>query len=307
MTKAIAFHEYGTADVLLPVDLDVPAPGPGQVRVEVRAVGVNPLDHKVRNGEMDGIFPITFPAVPGYELAGVVAEVGEGVTEFAPGDEVFGALMGGGYAEHALVEAALLARKPATLDWAQAAGIPVAAETAERVLDILGVREGETLLVHGASGGVGTLLLQFARARGITVVGTASEANHDYLRELGAIPVTYGEGLAERVRAAAPGGRVDRALDASGRDGEVALSVELTGDAQRVVSIADFGAANHGVHFSGIEDGPRHRQAYAAVLALHDAGELRLPLHQVLPLAEAAEAQRISEQGHLRGKIVLAV
>ncbi|WP_031070189.1 NADP-dependent oxidoreductase [Streptomyces sp. NRRL WC-3742] len=307
MTKAIAFPEYGGPDVLRPVDLDLPAPGPGQVRVEVRAVGVNPLDHKLRSGELDGFFPVTFPAVPGYELSGVVAEVGEGVTEFAPGDEVFGALMGGGYAQHALVEASWLAPKPATLSWEEAAGIPVAGETAERVLGILGAKAGETLLVHGASGGVGTLLLQFARARGITVVGTASEANHAYLRELGAIPVTYGEGLAERVRAAAPGGRVDRALDASGRGGELALSVELTGDAQRVLSIANPAAPAEGVRFTGAEDEPQHRRAYAAALALHEAGTLRLPLHRVLPLAEAAEAHRISEEGHVRGKIVLTV
>ncbi|MFD8750353.1 NADP-dependent oxidoreductase [Kitasatospora sp. NPDC059577] len=309
MTKAIAFHEYGGADVLRPIDIELPAPGPGQVRVAVRTVGVNPLDHKVRSGAMAGLFPVAFPAVNGYELAGVVEALGEGVTGFAPGDEVFGAVMGGGYAEHALVPAAMLARKPASLGWEEAAAIPVAAETAERALDVLGVRAGETLLVHGAAGGVGTVLLQFARARGITVIGTASEANHDHLRELGAIPVTYGEGLAERVRAAAPGG-VDRALDAAGQGGVLPLSVELTGSADRVLTIADFvGAEQYGVRFTGGADGVEfhHRRAYAAAIALHEAGTLRLPLHRVFPLAEAAEAQRVSEQGHLRGKIVLTV
>ncbi|MFD9686119.1 NADP-dependent oxidoreductase [Kitasatospora sp. NPDC059088] len=308
MTKAIAFPRYGDADVLRPIELDLPAPGPGQVRVAVRAVGVNPLDHKVRSGAFDGIIPVTFPAVPGYEVAGVVEAVGAEVTAFAPGDEVFGALMGGGYAEHALLDADQVVAKPATLSWEEAAAIPVAAETAERVLDILGVRSGETLLVHGAAGAVGTLLLQFARARGITVVGTASEANHAYLRELGAIPVTYGEGLAERVRAAAPGG-VDRVLDAAGK-GVLPLSVELAGSAERVLTIADIpGAQEHGIRFSGGAEGGEsyHGRAFAAALALHRAGTLRLPLHRVLPLAEAAQAHRISEDGHVRGKIVLTV
>ncbi|MER7765437.1 NADP-dependent oxidoreductase [Kitasatospora sp. NPDC096140] len=308
MTKAIAFHEYGGADVLRPIDIELPAPGPGQVRVAVRTVGVNPLDHKVRSGAMADFFPVVFPAVNGYEVAGVVETVGEGVSGFAPGDEVFGAVMGGGYAEHVLVPAEMLGHKPASLGWEEAAAIPVAAETAERALDILGARSGETLLVHGAAGGVGTVLLQFARARGITVIGTASEANHDHLRELGAIPVTYGEGLAERVRKAAPGG-VDRALDAVGQGGVLPLSIELTGGADRVLTIADFaGAQQYGVRVSGGGEVEFHHQrAYAAALALHEAGTLRLPLHRVFPLAEAAEAQRVSERGHLRGKIVLTV
>ncbi|MFJ6381621.1 NADP-dependent oxidoreductase [Kitasatospora sp. NPDC092039] len=309
MTKAIAFHEFGGADLLRPIDIELPAPGPGQVRVAVRAVGVNPLDHKLRTGELAAYFPVAFPYVPGFELSGVVEAVGTEVSGFAPGDEVFGALMGGGYAEHALVDAETLAHKPATLGWAEAAAIAVGAETSERALDVLGVRSGETLLVHGAGGGVGTVLLQLARARGITVVGTASESNHAHLRELGAIPVTYGEGLAERVRAAAPGG-VDRVLDVAGRDGVLPLSIELTGSADRVLTITDIqGAEEHGVRFTGGAEGVEsyHQRAYAAALALHEAGTLRLPLHRVLPLAEAAEAQRISEQGHLRGKIVLTV
>ncbi|MFI9321711.1 NADP-dependent oxidoreductase [Kitasatospora aureofaciens] len=309
MTKAIAFPRYGGADVLRTIDIELPAPGPGQVRVAVRAVGVNPIDRKQRSGELHALFPAVFPAVPGYEVSGVVEAVGAEVTGFAPGDEVFGGLMGGGYAEHALLDADMLAHKPATLGWEEAAAIPVAAETSERVLDVLGVRPGETLLVHGAAGGVGTVLLQFARARGITVIGTASEANHTYLRELGAIPVTYGEGLAERVRAAAPDG-VDRALDAVGKGDVLPLSIELTGSAERVLTIADFAnAAQYGVRFDGSTDKAEayHRRAFAAALALHEAGDLRLPLHRVLPLAEAAEAHRISEQGHLQGKIVLTV
>ncbi|KDN86250.1 NADP-dependent oxidoreductase [Kitasatospora cheerisanensis] len=308
MTKAIAFNQYGGPDVLGPIDLDLPEPGPRQVRVAVRAVGVNPLDHKVRSGVMQDFFPLVFPAVPGYEVAGTVEAVGAEVSGFAPGDAVFGAVMGGGYAEHALVDVELLAHKPAGLSWEEAAAIPTAAETAERALGLLGVRPGETLLVHGAAGGVGTLLLQFARARGITVVGTASEGNHAYLRELGAIPVTYGEGLAERVRAAAPGG-VDRALDAAGKGEELAVSVELTGSADRVLTITSpVAGAEHGVRFTGGSEVEHyHQRAFAAALALHADGSLVLPLHRVLPLAEAAEAHRISEHGHLRGKVVLTV
>ncbi|MFF1903564.1 NADP-dependent oxidoreductase [Kitasatospora sp. NPDC058218] len=308
MTKAIAFSAFGGTDVLHPVEIDPPAPGPGQVRVAVRAAGVNPVDHKLRSGAMTGLFPVTFPHVTGFEVAGVVEAVGEGATEWAPGDEVFGPTGGGGYAEHVLVDAGNLARKPAALGWEQAAAIPVAAETSWRALDLLGVESGRTLLVHGAAGGVGTVLLQFARSRGIRVIGTAREANHAYLRALGAIPVTYGDGLAERVRAVAPDG-VDRVLDAAGQGDVLPLSIELAGGAEHVLTIADFeGAARYGVRVSaGAETVHHHGPALAAALALYEEGTLHLPLHRVFPLEEAAQAHRLSEQGHVRGKVVLTV
>ncbi|MFG3052100.1 NADP-dependent oxidoreductase [Kitasatospora sp. NPDC048239] len=308
MTKAIGYTGYGSADVLHPIVIDLPAPGPGQVRIAVRTVGVNPVDHKVRSGGMTALIPVEFPYVPGYEAAGVVEAVGEGVTDVRPGEEVFGRTVAGAYAEHALLGTTELARRPATLSWEEAAAIPVAAETAWRALDLLGVQSGQTLLVHGAAGGVGTVLLQFARARGIRVIGTASEANHARLRELGAIPVTYGDGLAERVRAAAPEG-VDRALDAAGQGGVLPLSIELTGGAENVLTISDWvGSAEYGVRFSGGREVVHYsRPALDAALELHAAGTLRLPLHRVLPLAEAAEAHRVSEQGHVRGKVVLVV
>ncbi|MER5354578.1 NADP-dependent oxidoreductase [Kitasatospora sp. NPDC002551] len=305
--KAIGFSEFGGVDVLRPIGIELPAPGPGQVRITVRAVGVNPLDHKVRSGSLTALFPVAFPAVPGYEVAGVVESVGPDVTEWRAGDEVLGAVHGGGYAEYVLARADRLVRKPAALGWAQAAAVPAAAETAWRSLDLLGAEPGHTLLVHGAAGGVGTLLLQFARARGIRVIGTASEANHAYLRELGAVPVTYGAGLAERVRALAPGG-VDRVLDAAGT-GVLPLSVELAGGAERVLTIADWqGAEQHGVRFTGGEATATYdRPALHGALGLFAAGALTLPLHRVLPLAQAAEAQAESARGHLRGKIVLIV
>ncbi len=182
----------------------------------------------------------------------------------------------------------------------------MAAETAWRSLDLLGIEPGRTLLVHGAAGGVGTLVLQFARSRGIRVIGTASEANHPYLRELGAVPVVYGEGLAERVRAAAPEG-VDRVLDLVGA-GVLPLSIELAGGAEHVLTIADWSAASHGVRFTaGDEPTDYLRPALEGALALAAEGGLNLPLHRVLPLAEVAEAQRESERGHVRGKIVLTV
>ncbi|MGV9265978.1 NADP-dependent oxidoreductase [Kitasatospora sp. NPDC003701] len=309
MTKAIGFSAFGGADVLHPIEIDLPAPGPGQVRVAVRTAGVNPVDHKLRSGAMAELFPVTFPHVTGYELAGVVEAVGAGVTRWAPGDEVLGPTDGGGgYAEHALLDAGKVVRKPAALGWEQAAAIPVAAETAWRSLALLDVERGGTLLVHGAAGGVGTVLLQFARSRGIRVIGTASESNHARLRALGAIPVTYGDGLAERVRAVAPDG-VDRVLDAAGQGDVLPLSIELVGGAGRVLTIADWaGAAEHGVRFSGgSETVHHHGPALAAALALYEEGTLDLPLHEVFPLAEAAQAHRVSEAGHVRGKIVLAV
>ncbi|MDJ0341471.1 NADP-dependent oxidoreductase [Streptomyces sp. H10-C2] len=306
MTKAIAFTAFGDADVLRPTDIEVPAPGPGQVRLAVRAAGVNPLDFKIRSGWMTEVFPVRLPHVPGLEASGTVEAVGEGVTGLAVGDEVFGPV-NGAYAEQLVAGADRLAVKPASLSWEEAAALPVAGETAWRALELLNLTAGETLLIHGAAGGVGTLAVQFAVARGARVIGTASEAGHEYLRSLGAIPVTYGEGLAERVRALTDG-RVDAVLDASGRD-VLGVSVELAGGPERVVTIADApGAPAHQVRFSGGGPGEdRTADALANALALHAAGSLRLRIHRTYPLGDAAEAHRASEHGHLTGKIVLTV
>ena len=212
--QGIQFSQFGGPEVLELVELPDPEPGPGQIRVVVRAAGVNPIDWKVRSGAMGG----DLPKRTGQEVAGVVDRLGDGVTGVAVGDAVFGgAAGGGGAAELALLEN--YARVPASLDFVGAAALPVAVETAVRTLDVLGVTGGQTLVINGASGSVGIAAVQCARARGARVIGTASESNHDYLREFGAEPTTYGDGLVERVRALA-GGRdpvVDRALDASGR------------------------------------------------------------------------------------------
>ncbi|MEV4436894.1 NADP-dependent oxidoreductase [Streptomyces sp. NPDC049585] len=306
--KAISFSSYGPADVLRPVEVPLPAPGPGQVRIAVRCAGVNPLDHKLRSGAMAGTFPLELPHIPGVEASGLVEAVGEGVTQVRAGDAVFGRTVTGAYAEQALAREDQVVVKPVSLAWEEAAALPVAAETARRVMELLDLGDGETLLVHGAAGGVGTLAVQFARARGVRVIGTASESNHAYLRGLGAIPVTYGQGLAERVREAAAPGRVDAALDAVGKGDAVWVSVEVTGGADRVVSIADAeGARLHGARFSSGGREVRPVPALNEALALHEAGLLQLPVHRIYRLEEAADAHRESEHGHLTGKIVLAV
>ncbi|MGC5540352.1 NADP-dependent oxidoreductase [Streptomyces griseus] len=301
--EAIVYEEFGGPDVLHLARLDPPRPGPGQVRVAVRAAGVNPLDHKIRNGWMEGVFPTPLPATPGVEFAGVVQETGEGVTAFVPGDEVLGWSATGSYATEALAGAAALARKPEGLSWEQAAALPVATDTASRVLDELALAEGETLLLHGAGGGVGSAAVQLATARGATVIGTASPANHDYLRVLGAVPVAYGDGLVERVRELAPEG-VDAVFDASGR-GALPASIELRGGTtDRIVTIADGDAAELGVAFSP-GGGPPSAERLAESARLAATGELRVEIAQVFPLADAASAHALSEGGHVRGKLVL--
>jgi len=299
--KAIQFHEFGGPEVLELVELPDPEPAAGQIRVRVRAAGINPIDWKVRRGAMGG----DLPKRTGQEVAGVVDALGEGVTDVAVGDEVFGgAAGGGGAAELALLEN--YAPIPSTLDFARAAALPVAVETATRTLDALGVTDGQTVLINGASGSVGIAAVQLARGRGARVIGTASAANQDYLRSFGAEATTYGDGLAERVAELAPDG-VDRALDAAG-GGVLPVLVELTGAPDRVVTIADYaGAEETGVSFSGGMGPERAWHALQEVGPLIDAGTFSVPVAQTFPLAQIAEAHRISETGHPRGKLVLIV
>lgn len=299
--KAIIFDEFGGPDVLREADVEVPQPGPGQVRVRVKAAGLNALDGKKRSGMLDAVFPTTFPAIPGSELAGVVDALGEGVSDVQVGDEVLGWADTGSYAEYALATAVAL--KPADLSWQDAAALPVASETAERVLDELEVTAGETVLMHGASGAVGTVAVQLATARGARVIATAGPSNQDYLTSLGATPTTYGEGLVERVRALAPDG-VDAVFDLAGK-GALPDSITLRGGTARIVTIADFGAGQLGVAFSaGGGDHPAERLAAVAQDAA--AGKLTTTVTSY-PLAKAADAQQASDTGHVRGKLVLAV
>lgn len=295
--KAVQYDEFGDPEVLHVAEVEEPHAGAGQIRVAVKGASVNPIDWKKRTGMMGG----DLPTIPGSDVAGVVDEVGEGVTDVDLGDEVFGNAVGGGSAEHALMNH--YAAKPGSLSWEEAAGMPVAVETAVRTLDLLGVQDGQTVLVNGAAGGVGSAALQFARARGARVIGTASESNHDFLRELGAEPTTYGEGLVERVRELAPEG-VDRALDTAGK-GALPDLIELTGSPDNVVTIADFaGAPEHGVRITTGSDG-RSWQALAQAARLYEEGRLSLPVERTFPFSQAAEAHRVSQDGHVRGKLVL--
>jgi NADPH:quinone reductase-like Zn-dependent oxidoreductase len=300
--RAIAFTEYGEPEVLHLIELDEPEPGPGQVRLAVRAASVNPWDWKVRSGATAAFAPARFPHVPGIDVAGVVDAVGPDVTGLAAGDEVFGKATGGSYAEVALARADAVTGKPAGLSWEVAAALPTAASTARHALDELAVTSGETLLVDGAAGSVGTLVVQLARRLGATVLGTAGPANQDHLRSLGATALVYGDGLADRVRAAAPQG-VDAALDAAGHGGLPVL-VELAGGPGRVVTLADPKAGELGVTFLGGEV-PDLPGVLAQVGALAATGALTVPIARVHPLAEAAAAHRESQSGHARGKLVL--
>ncbi|MFD5318115.1 NADP-dependent oxidoreductase [Streptomyces sp. NPDC127098] len=302
--KAIVFDAFGGTEVLREADIETPSPEAGQVRVRVRAVGVNPVDGKIRSGIMQAIFPTTLPAVPGGEIAGVVDAVGEGVEGLKGGDEVLGWSDTGAYAQYALATAAVLAPKPAGLDWTHAAALPVASDAADRVLDLLDVKAGETLLIHGASGALGTVAVQLAVARGARVIGTAGPANQEYVTSLGATALVYGDDLVERVRAVAPEG-VDAVFDAAGK-GALEDSITLRGGTDRIVTTADFRARELGVVFA---EGPQRRSAarLAELARQAAAGALVTTVGATFPLAEAARAQQVSDGGHGRGKLVLTV
>ncbi|MFJ2259891.1 NADP-dependent oxidoreductase [Streptomyces sp. NPDC087844] len=302
--KAIVFDAFGGTEVLHEAEIEVPRPGPGQIRVRVRAVGVNPVDGKIRSGIMEAIFPTTLPAVPGGEIAGTVDALGEGVDRFGVGDEVLGWSDTGAYAQYALADAAVLALKPAGLDWTHAAALPVASDAADRVLDLLDVKAGETLLIHGASGALGTVAVQLAVARGAHVTGTAGPANQEYVTSLGATALVYGDGLIERVFALAPHG-VDAVLDAAGK-GALEDSITLRGGTDRIVTTADFRARELGIVFA---EGPQRRSATRLSEIARQAadGKLVITVGATYPLADAATAQQVSDGGHGRGKLVLTV
>jgi NADPH:quinone reductase-like Zn-dependent oxidoreductase len=301
MMKAIQFNEYGGPDVLHIVDVEAPHAGPGEVRIRVRAAGVNPSDWKRREGQYRAFEDVHFPAGLGVEGAGIVDEVGTGVTDVTIGDMVFG------FGKNTMAEQAVLthwAKKPDNLSFEVAAGLPVVSDTATRALDQVGVAGGQTLLVSGAAGGVGTAIVQLARLRGVTVIGTASAAKHDYLRELGAVPTTYGEALEERVRELAPGG-VDAAIDVAG-SGIIPELIRIVGDPAHVLSVADFSAEEYGAKFS---HGPLVDPArlFAAMVELCSAGSFKLRIDRTFPLDRAKEAQKVSQSGRVTGKLVVRV
>jgi NADPH:quinone reductase-like Zn-dependent oxidoreductase len=299
--RAIQFEGFGGPEVLAVVEAAEPHASAGQIRVAVKAVGINPVDWKFRQGMMGG----DLPRGTGLEVAGVVDELGDGVSDVKVGDEVFGSVEGGnGAADFALL--AHYAHIPPSLDFTAAAGLTVAVETAARTLDLMGVGEGQTVLVNGAAGAVGISTVQLARERGARVIGTASAANHDYLRSFGAEPTTYGDGLVERVRALAPDG-VDRAIDDAG-GGALPALVELAGGPEHVVTIADYqGSQETGVAMTGGTDSKRAWYALREVGELIEAGRFSLPVAQTFPFEQIAAAHRLSEGGHVRGKLVLLV
>jgi NADPH:quinone reductase-like Zn-dependent oxidoreductase len=299
--KAVRFARYGGPEVLELVDVDAPHPRAGQVRVSVRAVAVNALEWKIRQGLLQDVRPLRLPAGIGGDATGVVDEIGAGVTGIRIGDAVFGSGHET-YAEHAVLTS--WAPKPPGVSFEEAAGFATPFETALRVLDDADVRDGHTVVINGASGGVGSAAVQFALDRGATVIGVAGPANQDYLVTLGAVPTTYGPGLVDRVRALAPTG-IDAAVDVAG-SGVIAELVALTGDPARVVSIADFNAPEHGARVStGFGRDKTHALREGARLAA--AGRLTLPVTQIFPLARAGAAQAASATGHVRGRIIVTV
>jgi len=301
--KAVQFSEYGGPEVLHVVDMGEPHASPNQVRIAVRAAGVNLSDlMKIRTGRWKGK-PIPLPSGVGVEAAGIVDEVGEGVTDVSIGDAIFGC----GFnmlAQHAVLRSGVWSRKPDDLSFEEAGGFSVVVETATRILAQVGVKPGETLLVSGASGGIGSAVIQFARYRGITVIGTASAPKHDYLRGLGAIPTTYGPGLVERVRKLATTG-VNAALDLAG-SGVIPELIELVGDASRVLSIADFTAPQHGALVS-FEAQKNPELALAEAARLYSEGAFRVFVEKTFPLAQAAEAYKLIAAGHVTGKLVITI
>ncbi|GEO94145.1 NADP-dependent oxidoreductase [Kocuria turfanensis] len=302
--KALTYARYGGPEVLELTDLPEPKVPPGWVLVRVRSAAINPVDWKIMAGGLDPLMEVQFPVVPGWDVSGVVESVGIDVPEWAPGDEVISYartdwVHGGTMAEYVALPSRLLAPKPASVDWDRAASLPLAGLTAYQVLGRLEVAAGQTVLVHNASGGVGGYAVQLAVARGARVVGTASEANHDYLRGLGAEPVVYGEGLPGRVRALAPEG-VDVVVDLVG--GVVEQTLAVLKDGGRHASVADDAVEAHGGTWMWVRPSA---EDLTELSRLVDRGALRIELGGSVPLAEAAEAYRRSQEGHVRGKIAV--
>ena len=302
--RAMTYTRYGGPEVLEPTEVPAPKVPPGSVLIRVRAAGVNPVDWKIMAGGLDRLMDVHFPVIPGWDVAGTVEAVGFDTPEFSPGDEVcaYGrrdSVGGGTFAELVALPVHMVAPKPRALSWEQAAGLPLAGMTAQRTLDRLRLRAGETLLVHNGAGGVGRIAVQLGVDRGVRVIATASARHHGRLRELGAEPVEYGDGLVGRVRSLAPDG-VDAAADFVG--GVLADTLAVLRDGGRHASIADPGAAAQ--HGSYIWVRPDARELHRLGI-LADAGKLTVDVARTFPMEQAADAFRASMEGHADGKIVL--
>jgi NADPH:quinone reductase-like Zn-dependent oxidoreductase len=298
--QAAQLNEYGGTEVLEIAEAPEPHPGPGQVRIVVHAASINPIDWKIRAGYMQGEGPAPFPLILGNDAAGVVDEIGEGVSGVNLGDAVLG-LGSQTNAEFAVLNA--FVPKPRSLDWAEAAAIAVGAETTARALGLVNLNAGDTLLIDGAAGGVGSVAVQLAVARGYTVIGTASERNHDYLTDLGATPVRYGEGLVDRVRSVAPDG-VDAVFDVVGATPVTELT-SLVSTPSQVVSIANFSAPAAGARVTSGAEGDK-AAALQTLVELAGQGKLKVEV-RTFPLGDVAAAHELIQQGHVRGKLVLVI
>ncbi|CAM5570721.1 NADP-dependent oxidoreductase [Streptomyces chartreusis] len=306
--KGISYSRYGGPETLAYGDVRDPRVGPDSVLVKVRAAAVNPVDWKCREGYLDGLIEPVFPVVPGWDVAGVVVQPGASVTEFAVGDEVIGYvredfLSRGTFAEYVAAPVRTLARKPRNLTWEAAAGLPLVGLTAYQVLTgVLQVKRDETVLVHAAAGGVGSIAVQLARHLGARVIGTASEHNHDFVRGLGGEPVEYGDGLMERVRGLAPEG-VNAAFDTVGGDA-LKASADLLAPEGRLVSIADPDVVDYGgrYYFVRPDAGDLLRLSELA-----EQGVVSVHVSETFPLERAADAHRLNQEGRTRGKIVVTV
>ena len=296
--KAVRFHSYGGPEVLRVEDVDLPQPGPGEIRIAVQAAGINVIDWRLRSGMMQHVMPLSFPAATGVDAAGVVDALGEGVTDVAVGDAVFGQGQG------TMAEFAILQRwvaKPEALSFQEAAGYPIPVETAARILALVGLGPGQTLLIDGAAGAVGSAVIQFAHADGIRTIGTASGARQAYLLDLGATPTPYGPELADRVAALAPEG-IDAAFDLSG-SGIIPELTGMTGDPAKVVSIVDVSAAEHGAQTSFMAEDSRPALARAAAMAAD--GRFTLPIERTFTLDQVGEAHALSASGHAAGRSIV--
>jgi NADPH:quinone reductase-like Zn-dependent oxidoreductase len=302
----MAYDAYGSDDVLSLRELPDPKVGPGEVRIRVRRAGVNPVDWKVMSGGLDGLMDAVFSVVPGWDVAGTVETVGIDTPEFEVGDEVVAYarkdfLHGGTFAELVTMSVRGVALKSAALSWEEAGGLPLAGLAALQTLDRLLVSSTDTVLVHGGAGGVGALAVQIAKARGARVIATASPANHAFLSELGAAPVTYGNGVVERIRALAPDG-VDLVADFVGGVRDVTMAVLAPGG--RHASIADPTVLETGGSWFWVRPST---EGLAELGRLADAGQLRVPVADVMPLEALAAAFERSREGHVRGKLVISV
>ncbi|MFC7329929.1 NADP-dependent oxidoreductase [Marinactinospora rubrisoli] len=306
--RAIVYDEYGGPEVLRMAEVPDPKVGPDSVLVRVKAASVNPVDWKLREGYLDGIMDAFFPVIPGWDVAGVVEASGAAAPEFGVGDEVIGyvredVVRRGTYADKVAAPVRALARKPGNLDWAQAASLPLAGLTAYQALvHALKVTDADTVLVHAAAGGVGTFAVQIARVFGARVIGTASERNHEFVRSLGAEPVSYGDGLAERVREIAPGG-VTAVLDLVGGPA-LAVTGEVGAPGVREASIVDVSIKERGGTYVFVRPSSAD---LTALVELVEANKVRVQVSEVFPLEKAADAQRRSAEGHTRGKIAIEI